>query len=258
MPHISFSELVTWNECPHKHKLVYQEKIRQFQGNEFTAFGTSIHNVCEKVLLDDSVDMKRIFLESMDKEKASLGYKGIEVDRKFWAELKNQGVELTDYILPGVKKYFGSYTVVSTEEKLMEPSGLDEEYKFKGFIDLVVKTEDGKYHIVDWKSCSWGWDLKKKTDPMITYQLTLYKHYFAKKHGIDPKMIETHFALLKRTARENNVEIFRVTSGPRKTKNVLTLLTKAIYNIKAKTHIKNRLSCYKYRKCEFCHTQYCT
>jgi len=258
MPHISFSELVTWNECPHKHKLSYVEKIRNFKGNEFTAFGISMHDVCEAVLLNETIDMKRIFLESMDKEEASLGHKGIEVDKKFWSELKGQGVELTDHILPGVKKYFGSYTVISTEEQLMEPSGLDEDYKFKGFIDLVVKTEDGKYHIVDWKSCSWGWDLKKKTDPMITYQLTLYKHYFAKKHNIDPKMIETHFALLKRTARENNVEIFRVTSGPRKTRNVLTLLQKAIYNIKAKTYIKNRLSCYKNRQCEFCNTIHCT
>ena len=50
MPHISFSELVTWNECPHKHKLMYLERIRKFKGNEFTAFGTSIHDVCEKHL----------------------------------------------------------------------------------------------------------------------------------------------------------------------------------------------------------------
>jgi len=258
MPHISFSELATWNECPHKHKLMYLDRIRSFKGNEFTAFGTSIHNLCEKALLDESIDMREAFLTSMNEEANRLNALGVELDEKFWLELKEQGIGLTNHILPGVKRYFGSYTVISTEEQLMEPTDLDDDYKFKGFIDLVVQTEDGKYHIIDWKSCSWGWDLKKKTDPMITYQLTLYKYYFARKHKIDPKMIETHFALLKRTAIENNVEIFRVTSGPRKTKNVLTLLKKAIYNIKAKTHIKNRLSCYINRKCEFCHTQHCT
>ena len=257
MAHISFSELVTWNECPHKHKLIYVDKIRAFLGNEFTAFGKSIHDVCEKALLDESIDMNKSFLSYMDKEKSSLEKKGYEVDEKFWSVLKEQGTNLTTFILPGVKNYFGSYEVVSTEEQIFEPTGIDEDYKFKGFIDLVVKTEDGKYHIVDWKTCSWGWDMKKKTDPMVTYQLTLYKHYFALKHNIDPKMIETHFALLKRTAKEKNVEIFRVTSGPRKTKNVLTLLEKAIYNIKAKTHVKNRLSCYSSR-CEFCHTANCT
>jgi ATP-dependent exoDNAse (exonuclease V) beta subunit len=237
---------------------MYLERIRKFKGNEFTAFGTSIHDVCEKVLLDESVDMEAAFLASMEREETSLQRKGVEIDEKFWSELKEQGIQLTEHILPAVKNYFGLYKVVSTEEQLMEPAVVDDEYKFKGFIDLVVQTDDGKYHIIDWKSCSWGWDLKKKTDPMITYQLTLYKYYFAQKHNIDPKMIETHFALLKRTAKEKHVEIFRVTSGPRKTRNVLTLLQKAIYNIKAKTHIKNRLSCYVNRKCEFCHTSFCT
>ena len=100
MPHISFSELVTWNECPHKHKLKYVEKVHKFFGNEFTAFGTSIHNVCEDVLLDETVDMKRIFLESMDKEAKSLKRKGVQIDEKFWGDLKEQGVQLTNHILP--------------------------------------------------------------------------------------------------------------------------------------------------------------
>jgi hypothetical protein len=47
---------------------------------------------------------------------------------------------------------------------------------------------------------------------MITYQLTFYKYFYAQKHGIDQKNIETHFALLKRIAKKDQVEIFRVTS----------------------------------------------
>ena len=69
--------------------------------------------------------------------------------------------------------------MVSTEEEIYEDiEGYKDQYKFKGFIDLVLKTPDGKYHIIDWKSCSWGWDVKRKFDPMTTYQLTFYKHYF--------------------------------------------------------------------------------
>ena len=67
-------------------------------------------------------------------------------------------------------------------------------------------------------------------------------------------MIETHFALLKRTAKKDRVEIFRVTSGPRKTQNALKFLEKAIYNIEKKNFIKNRLAC---RKCEFYKTEHC-
>ena len=50
MPHISFSELKIWNECAWKHKLVYLEKIKAFQGNEYTAFGTALHSVCESLV----------------------------------------------------------------------------------------------------------------------------------------------------------------------------------------------------------------
>ena len=50
--------------------------------------------------------------------------------------------------------------------------------------------------IIDWKSCSWGWDREKRNSKLITYQLTLYKKFFCQKHNIDPKIVETHFALL--------------------------------------------------------------
>ena len=78
--------------------------------------------------------------------------------------------------------------------------------------------------------------------------------FFCEKMNIDPKNVETHFALLKRTAKKNRVEFFRVTSGPRKTQNALKLLTKALYNIKKERYIKNRLSC---KKCDFCKTEHC-
>ena len=90
---------------------------------------------------------------------------------------------------------------------------------------------------------------------MVTYQLTLYKHFFAKKHKIDPKLIETHFVLLKRTAKKDKVEFVRVTSGPKKTSNALNLLTRALYNINKNRFIKNRLSC---NRCKFYRTEHCT
>ena len=90
---------------------------------------------------------------------------------------------------------------------------------------------------------------------MTTYQLTFYKYFFANKHNIDPKNIETHFALLKRTAKKDNIEIFRVTSGDRKTQNALQFLSKAIKNINNENYVKNRLSC---KGCEFYKTENCT
>ncbi len=59
--HISFSELKIWNECPYKHKLVYIDEAKKFLGNEYTAFGTAVHHVCETVVFDDKADLLHLF-----------------------------------------------------------------------------------------------------------------------------------------------------------------------------------------------------
>jgi hypothetical protein len=251
MPHISFSELKNWAKCAYYHKLVNIDKLKGFVGSEHTAFGSAIHEVCEQRVLGTLPEGKEgeLFAEAFEKEIESLLTDGVELKQSLVTEMEAQGKELAGMPVPALSEYFGDYEIVSAEEPM---EGF--EYLFKGFIDLVVKTTDGKYHILDWKTTSWGWDARRRADPMVTYQLTLYKNYFARKHDIDPKMIETHFALIKRTAKKNHVEIFRVTSGPRKTQNALKLLNKAVYNIQKKNHIKNRLSC---RGCEFHNTEYC-
>jgi ATP-dependent exoDNAse (exonuclease V) beta subunit len=256
MAHISFSELKNWNKCPWYHKNLYVDKLAGFQGNEFTAFGTALHNVCEKKLLKESKDPDVEFLESFIEEIKSLKKKEITIDINLIKKMRSQGPQIIPEIDPAIREYFNNFKVISTEEKIFEPISFFEsaEYNFKGFIDLVIQTEDGKYHIVDWKTCGWGWDKHRRSDRMTTYQLTLYKHFYALKHNIDPEDIETHFALLKRTAKKDRVEFFRVTSGPRKTENALTLLKKALYNIDKKSYIKNRLAC---TGCEFYQTEYC-
>ena len=59
----------------------------------------------------------------------------------------------------------------------------------------------------------------------------------AKKHNIEPSNIETHFALLKRTAKSNKVEIFRVTSGKKKTENAINLFITSVFALQ--NHIQS-------------------
>tara|TARA_B100000809_G_scaffold265311_1_gene323749 strand:- start:1268 stop:2047 length:780 start_codon:yes stop_codon:yes gene_type:complete len=258
MSHVSFSELKNWERCAFYHKLTYIDKLKLFKGNEYTAFGTALHAVCEGLLLDRLTNetapdsFLRAFKEEIDLLPEDLDLRG-----KLIHEMKDQGVALSTQVMSGVEDYFGEeYEIVSTEEQLLEPirDFAGAEYNFKGFIDAVFKTPDGKYHIVDWKTCTWGWDARRKSDRMTTYQLTFYKYYFALKHDIDPKNIETHFALLKRTAKKNSVEFFRVTSGDKKTQNAIKLLTTALYNITRKNYMKNKLAC---SNCEFHRTVHC-
>tara|TARA_A100001011_G_C14321075_1_gene850657 strand:+ start:3834 stop:4598 length:765 start_codon:yes stop_codon:yes gene_type:complete len=254
MAHISFSELKDWVHCPYYHKLTRVDGIDGFTGNQYTAFGSAIHSVCEKKLLQEQLD-EDFFVKELKKNISELDE---PVDNKIVHQMMKQGNNIIPEIDDALNDYFEEYEVLAVEMKLMEDIEGHDDYKFKGFIDAVVATPDGKVHIFDWKTCSWGWDAKKRSEPMVTYQLTLYKNFFCQKMNVDPKNVETHFALLKRTASKNRVEFFRVTSGPRKTENALKLLNKAIYNIDRKKYIKNRLSCTSGYGCKFYNTEHCS
>jgi hypothetical protein len=251
--HISYSALKMWNDCPFKYKLVYVDGVGKFSGSEYTAFGTALHEACEKKLLNNSEDEVKIFSDVFEEEIKKLVAEKTP-DEKLLTEMRDQGKVLAKLVLPAVQQQFGNFTVLAAEEDIYEKMAQIPNWNFKGFIDLIIKTEDGKIHILDWKSCAWGWDMKKKSDPITTYQLTFYKYFYAQKHGVKPDMIETHFALLKRTAKKDQVEIFRVTSGDKKTQNAFNLMTKALYSIDKNFFPKNRLSC-KY--CEFNKTKEC-
>jgi len=252
MPHISYSELKDWKFCAHYHKLTRVDGIDGFTGNQYTAFGSAIHSVCEKKLLEEEV-ADDFFVEELKKNISELD---TPVDKKIIHEMMKQGNGIIPEIDDALNDYFEEYEVLAVEMPLYEPIP-GEEHQFKGYIDAVVATPDGKVHIFDWKTCSWGWDSRKKSDKMVTYQLTLYKHFFCQKMNVDPKDVETHFALLKRTAKKNRVEFFRVTSGPKKTENALKLLNTALYNIKNQRYIKNKLSCTGGYGCKFYKTEHC-
>ena len=251
--HISFSELKDWNFCAWYHKLTRVDKIAGFTGNEYTAFGSAIHSVCEKKLLQEETS-EDFFIQELKNNISKLEE---AVDNKLVHQMMKQGNKIIPEIDDALRDYFEEFEVLAVEMQLYEPIEGEEDYKFKGYIDAVVATPDGKVHIFDWKTCSWGWDAKKRSDPMVTYQLTLYKKFFCQKMNVDPKNVETHFALLKRTAKSNPIEFFRVTSGAKKTQNALKLLNKALYNIKKQRYIKNRLSCTRGYGCQFFQTEHC-
>jgi ATP-dependent exoDNAse (exonuclease V) beta subunit len=253
---ISYSALKVWNDCPYKYKLTYIDKVEGFKGNEHTAFGTALHEACEKKLLDNSLDELEIFKTKFEEELNSI-FANSEYNKTLITEMNEQGLALAPLILPALKEQFGNFTILNTEEELLltlkEIAATDR--NFKGYIDLVLKTDDDKIHIIDWKTCSWGWDIEKKSDAVTSYQLTYYKHFYGLKHNIDPKKIETYFGLLKRTAKKDRVELFRVTSGPKKVQNALNLLNKFVHNVEKDFFPKNRMNC---EYCDFKKIKACT
>jgi len=248
--HISFSELKIWKECPHKRKLIYEDKIKGFQGNIYTAFGTAVHLACEKGYTDDlkAEQRQEVFLEAFEKESNKLN-----LDRnRDWGAFQKQGLVLSVDAVKIAKEYFPGWEVFSAEEMIYEPIK-EKDYNFKGIVDLILKKGD-KYILIDWKTCTWGWDARRKSDKMTVYQLSYYKNFFSQKYNIPLKNVETYFILLKRTAKKNIVELLKVTNGQKRLDNSMKLLNNAIININNRMNIKNRLSC---AYCEFKKTEYC-
>ena len=187
--HISYSEWKTWHICPHYHKLTYIDKIGGFEGNIYTAFGSALHEVCEHRLTNPKKystleAQKDLFKKQLVKELKKLPQEAKEdaaanLNLEQW---KMQGYEIIDEMYESLQDKFGEigkdWWVLTAEELLMVPFD-DYDFKFKGFIDLVIATSDNKIHLIDWKTTSWGWNSRKKSDSTLAYQLVyLFLQYW--------------------------------------------------------------------------------
>ena len=114
MSHISYSELKEYRLSV-EGKLNYIDKIKQFKGNEHTAFGSALHTVCEVIVQDydqnkDSQGLHELFeqefIQNLQKVKKSTP--DIEFNTKLITDMRKQGKHLIQFILPALKKYFES------------------------------------------------------------------------------------------------------------------------------------------------------
>ena len=275
--HISYSEWKNWHICPHYHKLTYIDKVTQFEGNIFTAFGKALHTVCEYTLTSPEKYRKAGAIEALVKAQFLKELKALPEGEQQRAKrdfkLKEwlvSGLEIVPDLYRCLTEKFGKlgedWEVLKAEEQLYVPitEFTEAEKKFKGFIDLVVYSKkDEKIHLIDWKTCSWGWKREKKSDTILAYQLVFYKHFYARKYEVDPKDVDCHFVLLKRTAKAGKkAEFVRVTAAKKRTTDALNALTKALHNINKKNYIKNRTACTsckdRFGACEFYQTEYCS
>ena len=278
--HISYSEWKNWYICPQYHKLTYIDKINAFDGNIYTAFGKALHEVCEVTMVLDEFPEQEVLdnhfklafvreLKALPRTEQRRAVNDFKLSQ--W---KQQGLEIAAEMFGAMEERFGKFgkdwVVLAAEEQLMVPIQefeLEEKY-FKGFIDLVVMENDGKIHLIDWKTSSWGWDARKKSNKVLAYQLVMYKKFWEQKHRgeeqcpTDLGKIEAHFVLFKRTAKVGQkIEFVRVPIGVKRMKNATDELIKALTNIVKENYIKKRTVCVncsdRFGQCEFYKTEHC-
>lgn len=267
-PHVSFSEIKAWKECPYRHKLMHIDKIETFEESPYLHFGTAVHEGCESLIETKKVDRDGI-LKTMKESWQKAGFENEEWYSKQPGWYKHEPVttwekwahNMWDEVVDFLDENFEGWECFKAEESLYEPIE-NKDMFFKGFIDGVLKVpkKRGKGHeywLIDWKTASpRGWSRDKKQDLGMTAQLILYKHFWAKKHNVPLKDIRCAFILLKRGAKPGKIcSIVPVSVGPKTLTKGVKLMNSMLKSVRKGMYLKNRNSC-KY--CPFYNTEHCT
>lgn len=264
-PHISFSELTDWIQCPFKHKLSHIDKLGTSSITPHLGFGTGVHDASENYIktriMDNSIAHQVI--RKAWSENEELFTKG---PFPWWAKngfgVVEDWIKKADMLLADIpsflEKTFPDWRCFSAEELLYEKIEGHSIY-FKGYIDgvLVVKDKRGKdkYYIIDWKTCSWGWSREKQEDPNVQLQLLLYKNYWSKKHNINSRDVRCAFALLKRDGKPGlSVSLLPIQAGPTPIEKGLSVINNHVKAVEKGFFPKNRNAC---KFCEFNNTVHC-
>jgi len=155
MPVYSHSKLATYENCPHKYKLQYIDRIELPEGGEgIEAFlGSRVHDVLEKLY-------KQLILTKMNTLEDLLAYFKDEWDRNWHGNVaivkkgftkdhyRNAGKEsITNYY----KRHqpFNQSKTLATEQLLTFKI---DDYTIRGFIDRLSQRDNGTYEVHDYKT----------------------------------------------------------------------------------------------------------
>lgn len=268
-PHVSFSEVKHWKECPYRHKLLYIDKIENSEPSPFLDFGTAVHEGCENIIEGKELPREKLLTNIRE------AWKKYDFDNPEWIarqpdwykksyapldEWCQWAENMWDEVVPFLDKEFPGWQIHKAEEDLYEPIA-GKSISFKGFIDGVIKVPKKRgsgheYWIIDWKTAGkGGWRSEKKQDFLMQLQLVLYKYYWAQKHDIPHNQIRCAFVTLGRGAKKGKVcQLVKVSAGPKTLAKGVKVLNSMITGVNRKFYLKNRESC-KY--CPYHNTEHC-
>ena len=272
-PHVSYSEVRTWKECPYRHKLTYIDKIEYDDPSQYLDYGILLHDCLENYLKTKELDID-LLKSKLAAAWEDRGYDTEEYIEKLTVAAEARGekprileplqhwLNWAETSISAIPEFmdtnFPNWKMISAEHQLYEDIPADT-IKFKGFIDAVIECDHGKNKrkiwILDWKTApAYGWNAWKRKDFLIHAQIALYKKFWRTKFNYDCSDVGAGFVLLKRGAKKNPVDLFKVSVGPKTEEKSDKLLRSMLKSVKAGLYLKNRNSC-KY--CPFYNTEHC-
>jgi hypothetical protein len=250
--HVSFSELRLFNECEWKWVLLKVFGLKAEDRSFQMEFGKAAHSGMEVLYapetLHDIGAATRHALELYDRALVGLepgmhpsDLKEARRIRDFLPRFYEDCLECPE--LQGIR-------TLRSELALMEPIERTDGLllKFKGFIDVVfVKQLKRKavIYVADFKTCQWGWPASKLQDIEVISQILLYKHFFCKMTGADPRNVSVAFIFLKKRPKEGDltVSVEKISAGPKATQKALDYLQDAITAMHRYSYEQNFEAC---------------
>lgn len=211
---ISYSQMTIFNNCPHRWKLQYKDKIKVFTSSIHTVFGTAIHETIQKYLevmySSSGAEADRLNLEEIFQEKFVGEYKkqyesnnkqhfsSAEEMREFF----DDGVGILNWLKKKKSRYFSrkGWHLVGCEIPItIQPNRMYNNVLYNGFLDIVLYHEPtNTFKILDIKTSTSGWRDKEKKDDAKLFQLILYKHFFSEQYKVPIDNIDIEFFIVKR------------------------------------------------------------
>ena len=212
---ISNSQIKTYTQCPHKWKTMYIDGQKEYQQSIFFTFGTAMHETIQEFIATmysktakaaEAIDMPKLLKENMSiaYKSALKRNKGEHFTNKFDLEdIYKEGVKILDFLVKKRGRYFSKKNteLLGIEIPLFVESDSNSNILIGGFLDLVMKEGD-RIKIYDIKTSYKTWDKKKKKDS--SFQLRLYKKYFAKQHDISEDDLNIEYFIVKRKVWEDS------------------------------------------------------
>ena len=210
---VSFSQLSMFRQCPKKWSLQYKEGHKQYTPTIHTVFGTALHEAVQHyltVMYDESAaaadreDIIGMFEDYLREEyqkqykRSNSHFSSPDQLREFY----DDGVTIINYLIKNRNKYFskrGWYLAGCEVPIMIMPNKRYTNVLYQGFLDVVLYHEPTKkFHIIDIKTSTSGWNARAKKDEDKQFQLILYKKFFSETFNVPLDDIDIEFFIVKR------------------------------------------------------------
>ena len=210
---VSFSQLSMFRQCPKKWSLQYKEGHKQYTPTIHTVFGTALHEAVQHyltVMYDESAaaadreDIIGMFEDCLREEyqkqykRSNSHFSSPDQLREFY----DDGATIINYLIKNRNKYFskrGWYLAGCEVPIMIMPNKRYTNVLYQGFLDVVLYHEPTKkFHIIDIKTSTSGWNARAKKDEDKQFQLILYKKFFSETFNVPLDDIDIEFFIVKR------------------------------------------------------------